>query len=114
MEKKKYRIILKSNEENYDFIVIGTKENNIITYSEKFNIVTNVEFNITNLILNRDNKDLIMNFDFYNKKGTIYIKELSKELNVIIEIKNIEKSNNKILIEYKIDNDNFIYSIEEV
>lgn len=114
MEKKKYRIILKSMEDNYDFYVIGTKENNIIIYNEKFNIVTNVEFDINKLLLKRSNKDLSMNYDFINKNGTIYIKELNKEININIDIINIEKSNNKILIEYKVDTNDFIYSIEEV
>ena len=114
MEKKKYRIILKSSEDNYNFCVIGNNDNNIITYNEKLNIVTNVIFDINNLILKRENKDLFMNYNFKSKKGNIYIKELNKELNIDIEIIKIEKSNNKIQIEYKIDNDKFIYSIMEV
>ena len=58
-----------------------------------------------------------MNYEFNEKektKGLISIKELNKSIELIIKTNKIIRNKNNLLIDYDIDNNNFIYEIEEI
>ncbi len=109
--KKKISVKIKNEEQilrkEYQAIFLEDKE---IKYLEDKN--TKVSFHLEKLLLKRENQDLKMEYDFKNKKGTIYLKEYKKFLEIIIDVKKIEQLMNQILIEYKIENNNFSYLIK--
>lgn len=109
--KKKISVKITNEEQilknEYQAIFLEDKE---IKYLEDKN--TKVNFNIEKFILKRENNDLKMKYSFKEKKGTIYLKAYKKYLDVCIEVIKIKKEENRILIEYKIENNNFSYLIE--
>ena len=109
--KKKISVKIKNDEQilknEYQAIFLEDKE---IKYLEDKN--TKVSFNMDSFILKRENNDLKMEYFFKEKKGTIYLKEYKKYLDIRIEVIKIEKEENKILIEYKIENNDFSYLIK--
>ena len=107
--QKKAKISLKTKEEILNY----SKEINII--NNKINYMeddTNVLFDMNKKLLIRENKDIYMEYDFSNKKGYFYIKELRCEASVIINIEKITIEDNLIEIVYNIDNNNYFYKIE--
>lgn len=91
-------------------IVNSTINNDIIKYNEIDN--TKVSYDLNKNILERDNDDLHMIYDFNNKKGTILIKEMNRELELSIENINIERDKNNIKVNYSIENNDYIYELE--
>lgn len=115
MPKKKFSITIE-NDESINHINVSAilKEDEII-YKETDGTLTN--FNYKHNILTRENKDLKMKYRFLENttsEGTIEVKELQKEINVMIETGNIIRNKNNIEIEFKIEDNNFIYRIEEI
>lgn len=105
MEKRKVKITIISEESKQEYTTIGSydKEKEILTYQEKQDIVTDVEVNIKEKMLIRDNKDLNMKYLFaLNKETTnkIYLKELDKNLDIKIKTTKYNYDNKKIEIEY--------------
>ena len=107
--QRKAKISLKTKEETINYSTEIDIKNNKINYMED---ETNVLFDMNNKLLVRDNKDIYMEYDFSNKKGFFYIKELRCEASVIIDIEKIVIEDNLIEIIYNIDNNNYFYKIE--
>lgn len=115
MPKININVSISNNEIEDSYKLVSIISNNIIKYKEKDN--TKVLYNLDNNTLIRENDTLRMEYLFDNLKktvGTIYLKDLKRTINIDIETKKIEKINNNINIEYKIDNDIFKYRIEEI
>ena len=93
-------------------IVNSTINNDIIKYNEIDN--TKVSYDLNKNILERDNDDLHMIYDFNNKKGTILIKEMNRELELSIENIDIERNKNNVRVSYTIENNDFLYELEEL
>ena len=55
-----------------------------------------------------------MIYDFNNKKGTILIKEMDREIELLIENIDIERNKNNVRVNYSIENNDFIYELEEL
>jgi len=91
-------------------IVDSNIDNNIIRYMEPDN--TNVSYDLDKNILERDNEDIHLIYDFTNKTGSILVKEMDKELELSIENVLIERNNNNVRVNYSIENDDFIYEVE--
>ncbi len=86
-----------------------------IIYKEKDDTLTHFNYEKNSLV--RENKDLIMNYTFIeNQKteGTIKVKEFNKKIKVFIETKEIKKENHDIEIEFIVEDNHFIYRIEEI
>lgn len=110
--KIKIQVTIQNKEQkiNEEYKAIYIEQDKIIKYLEKEN--TKVEFDIKELILKRENDDLKMLYDFKKKIGSIYIKELKKILDVEIKHIEIKQKENQIKIQYRIEQDLFIYSIQ--
>ena len=106
MPKIKVRIDTTEN------IVDYTIDSEVINYKEIDNTV--VYYDLKNNILIRDNDDLHMIYDFNNKKGTILIKEMDRELELSIENIDIERNKNNVRVNYTIENNDFLYELEEL
>lgn len=106
MPKIKVRI------DNTENIVDYTIDSEVINYKELDNTV--VYYDLKNNILIRDNDDLHMIYDFNNKKGTILIKEMDRELELSIENIDIERNKNNVRVSYTIENNDFLYELEEL
>lgn len=106
MPKIKVRIDTTEN------IVDYTIDSEVINYKEIDNTV--VYYDLKNNILIRDNDDLHMIYDFNNKKGTILIKEMDRELELSIENIDIERNKNNVRVSYTIENNDFLYELEEL
>lgn len=78
---------------------------------------TKVNFNYTNNELLRENKEIKMKYLFSEKKettGTIYLKDIKKNIDIPIKTSKIKRKNNSIHIEYTINNNKYYYEIEEI
>lgn len=84
---------------------------NKIKYQE--NDVT-VVFDYNNKKLIRENNDYKIEFFFEDKLLKILIKELDNYLEKDIKVEKIHIKNNNIKIEYKIDEDKYLYSLEVI
>lgn len=115
MSKIKIKVTIKNKEVESSYETTGIIQDNELKYMEENN--TKVTFNYTNNHLIRINEELRMDFIFDKNKttqGTITIKELDKDLKVSIKTNKIEKENNNVLIEYSMEEDKFLYRIEEI
>lgn len=104
--------------ENIDYTLKGkyNKEKEEITYYEQDELNTKVKFNYENNMLIRENKNLYLEYKFINNeetKGKIYIKELNKQYEILINTKSIKRDKNNIEIEYILENINYKYIIRE-
>lgn len=104
MPKIKVRI------DNTENIVDYTISDEVINYKEIDN--TTVYYDLNNNILIRDNNDIHMIYDFNNKKGNILIKEMDRELELLIENIDIERNKNNVKVSYSIENNDFLYELE--
>jgi hypothetical protein len=96
--------------DNTENIVEYSIDSSVINYKELDN--TNTYYDLENNILIRDNDDLHMIYDFNNKKGTILIKELEREIEVLIDNIDIERNKNNVRVSYSIENNDFLYELE--
>jgi len=109
------KISISNNETTENYETKAIIQNNIIKYKEKDNTI--VKYNLEENILNRENTKLRLNYIFKLKNNTIgkiFSKELNKEVSINIFTNKIQRKYNNIIIEYEIDNINFIYRIEEI
>lgn len=101
---------LKVRIDNTENIVDYSIDSEVINYKEIDN--TTVYYDLNNNILIRDNDDIHMIYDFNNKKGTILIKEMDRELELLIENIDIERNKNNVKVSYSIENNDFLYELE--
>lgn len=115
MSKIKVAITINNNETSKKYETTAILDGNILKYKEED--TTTVIYNYKNNELLRENNDLRLNIIFQKNKetkGNMYIKDIDKELNISVNTKKIIKRNNNIEIEYYIDNNHFLYRIEEI
>lgn len=110
MPKIKINVKLCNKEEKREWNVVGIIQEKILKYKEDDTIVT---LDYEKHILNRDNKELKMVYNFKKKQGTITIKENNQIIEIPIETKNIKRKGNDIRIEYQIEDEVFIYQVKE-
>lgn len=110
--KIKLKTKIKNNEKTVEEEInaIYQEEKNKINYLEENS--TKVEFDITKMLLKRENKELKMEYDFSKRKAKIYIKDLDRYMDILLDVKNLKQEEAKIEIEYIIEEQTFIYSIE--
>lgn len=111
--KTKSTISIISNTDKITYKVDLEIKNNKINYKEnKDNTITEVLYDRKNKILIRDNKEMYMEYDFNMNNASIYIKDLKKEINLDIKVKKIKDTNNKIDIEYILNDELYKYVID--
>ena len=102
----KIKVIIDNAENIVDCSIIDE----VIKYNELDN--TSTYYDLKENILIRDNDDIHMIYDFNNKKGSILIKEMDRELELSLENVDIERNKNNIKVNYSIENNDFIYELE--
>lgn len=108
----KIKAIITTNDQKIKENVIGSFINGIISYQE--NSKTDVYLDINKNELIRENEQMLMKYIFdenRRSKGLINIKDINKELEVDIETLKLNKKDNYYYIEYKIEEDKFIYEL---
>lgn len=78
---------------------------------------TKVILNLKNSSLIRENDKLRMNYLFKKNKetkGNVFFKEYQKSIDIILKTTSIKKKNKNIEIRFTIENDEFLYRIEEI
>lgn len=113
MNQKKIKVTLQTPEESFEYNCLGymNEESTEVSYVEKDDEKTFTSFNYVNNVLKRDNNSIYMEYDFDKGKGKILFKEFNKELEVDLEVKNLEKTEENILIEYLNNGDLCTYNL---
>ena len=112
MPRLNIKVTVINDEETQEFITNAIIQDEILKYKERDN--TTVIYDYKNNSLFRENNELRMDYSFNSGKGNIFIKGLNKKLNIKIKTKKIERKINIIEIEYVIENNNFLYKVEEI
>ncbi len=112
MDKIKIKAIITTNDETIQENTFGSFVSGIISYKESDN--TCVYLDITKNELIRENDNLFMKYGFIENRrsnGMLHIKDLNKEVEVEIETQKIINQENTYYVEYKIDENKFIYKL---
>lgn len=115
MSKESIKVTIKNSENNSSFETNAIIQENIIKYKEDNNTI--VKFNYDTNELTRENSELRMNYLFSNENpttGTIFIKDLNKELELEIKTKRVQIKNSDIEIEFLVEENDFLYKIEVI
>lgn len=112
MPKKKALIRIENKEEKKEIETNVIIENNIIKYRDD-KAITKIDLNIPSIT--RDNKEYKIVYTFSeNKKtiGTITIKDIKNVIDVEIITNKIMINDDNIEIEYKMNNEKFLFKME--
>lgn len=115
MPKINIRASIESDEKSTFTTSAQLKESPKIIYYKENDTITS--FNYDKKILKRENNDFYMELSFEEDKTTIghlLVKELNQNVKVEINTSKLVIDNNNILIEYKIEENNFKYNIEVI
>ena len=115
MPKLDVLISVKSNDSNQEYKTTAILTEEIIKYKSEDN--TTEMFDYTNNKLTRENSELRMDYVFdLNKetKGTIFVKDLNRNLDVNIKTNKIERNKNDIEIEFVVEDNTIKYHIEVI
>ena len=109
------KVTIQNEEDLTEFNTQAILQDNLIKYKEDDS--TMVIYDFQNNTLLRENSDLKMNYSFsVGKKsdGVIEIRDLKRQIPIEINTKSIEHNKNNLLVEFLIENKEFIYKIEEI
>jgi len=109
------KVNIKSTDSNENYTRIAIIQDQILKYVEKEDTIT--KFDYQNNILIRENKEFKMEYLFdINKitKGTFLLKENNQIIEIPINTKELVKNKNNIKIKFEIENNQFLYEIEEI
>ena len=115
MPKIKVLVSTKSLEDNIEFETNAIQIENIVKYKENDETLTIFNYNTNELI--RENHEFKMKYIFDENKvtyGEIQIKENLQTITVPIITKKVLKKKQLTEITYEIENNQFIYRIEEL
>ena len=115
MPKLDVLISVESNDSNQEYKTTAILTEEIIKYKSEDN--TTEMFDYTNNKLTRENSELRMDYVFdLNKetKGTIFVKDLNRNLDVNIKTNKIERNKNDIEIEFVVEDNTIKYHIEVI
>ena len=117
MSKINIHTVLKTQEKTYEYNVpaIFKEDERTIIYKEQDDQRTKTSFNYRTKELIRENDSLKMRYIFNkekNARGTIFVKELGRSLDLIIKTTKILRCENNIEIEFLVEGQPFNYKIE--
>ena len=115
MPKIKIRVLIKNSETESSLDTMAILEEDKIKYKEDKN--TTVIWNYKDNTLLRETDQLRITYKFQEQKkteGIIEIKEYNQNIKVEIHTKKLERKKNNIKLEFKIEQDEFLYCIEEL
>lgn len=94
---------------------IYNEEKQELTYIEDDDLKTITKFNYPKKKLCRNNNDLKLIYNFEEgktTKGTITINDINRSIDINIKTKKIIEENNKIIIDFNVEENSFKYQIE--
>jgi len=115
MPKKKIKVLLQNNEEDLKLEVNAIFMDNVLIYNES--TTTKVKFYYNDNVLLRENNEIKMTYKFIKNsksEGIIFLKDLQKTIVVDLYTTKIEKRANNITVNFLIENNKFLYRIEEI
>lgn len=115
MSKIKIRILIENGKEKRRWETTAIYQDKILKYQEEDK--TKVILNLKDYSLTRENNEMKMSYLFQKNKetiGTIKIKEYYRSLDIKIKTIKLERKNNNIEIKYIVENEEFLYKIEEI
>ena len=115
MSKINIKIRIQNEEGNIDYNTQAILQEEVIKYKEPDGTMT--IFDLNRNTLERDNKDFRMHYRFIlNEKtnGSLEVKELGKIMDLQIKTNKLERKNNNIMITYEVEDNSFLYCIEEI
>ena len=113
-EKYKVSITNKEKKEEYSVELNKSTEKHMFYYKEPNKTACILDYE--NNILKRDNEEMMLEIHFIPNEKTnnkIYIKELNNSINLEIFTKEITKEEDKYIVIYESNNEEFIYKIEK-
>ncbi len=114
MPKINILVTIKNDLTDSAYTTTAIKQDSLLKYKEKDNTLVIYDYDKNSLV--RENNELRMDYVFdMNKKtdGIITIKEFNKKLSVPIITNKLERKNNNIEIEFKVEDNLFLYKVEE-
>ena len=115
MSKIKIKVTIKNNDEENIQEVNAILDENKIKYKEDKN--TTVIWNEEENTLYRETNEIIIKYLFVKGKtteGTVKLKEPPLEIKVPVHTKKLERKNHNIKVEFKVEENNMLYCIEEI
>ena len=115
MAKMKIRVLIETSSIKQKITPTAIYQDEILKYQEEDK--TKVILNLKNYSLTRENDKMKMYYLFQKDKetlGKIKIKEYDKNIDIKIKTKKLERKKNNIEIIYIIENEKFLYKIEEI
>lgn len=115
MSKIKIKVTLKNKDEENIQEQNAILEDNKIKYKEDKN--TTVIWNEKENTLYRETNELRIRYPFQEKKtteGTVELKQPPLEIKVPIHTKKLERKNHNVTIEFKVEENEMLYCIEEI
>lgn len=117
MSKINIHTKLKTQEKTYEYDIpaIFREDDGIIIYKERDEQRTTASFNYRTKELIRENDSLKMVYLFNkgkNSRGTIFVKEFGRPLDLTIKTNNIKRDGQNIEIDFSVEDQPFNYKIE--
>ena len=115
MPKMKIKVSLLNEEKKKEYETMAILHENILKYKEKDDTLVLWDYEENKLI--RENTVFRMEYVFDKTKSTtgiLEIKELNQKIILSIQTNQLERKKNDITITYKVEENVFIYHLEEV
>jgi hypothetical protein len=115
MPKLEVLVSVKNDDSNIEYKTTAILTDDVIKYKSEDN--TTEIFDYINNKLTRENNELRMDYVFdLNKetKGTVFVKDLNRELEVNVKTNKIERNKNDIEIEFVVEDNTIKYRIEVI
>ena len=115
MKKNKFHIIIKTNDIEDEYNLLGSYNNNIIEYYESNKLRSKINIDIDNKVIIKDNIDYkITLYLDKEEKGIILLKKEEKELELKLKVRTFSFKDNKLIMIYNIIDSNELveYKIE--
>jgi len=102
---------IKSSNETVEINEIGLRTKRQVTFQNKKD-QTKYHFDFNTSTLMRENDKIKMIYCFENQdESVLFIKELNRKIVLPIEIKRIEKGKNTFLVEYMLEEESFLFTL---
>lgn len=113
----KVRLVSNENTIEYQTKCILNKKDNTLKYIENDDLNTIAVFNLNDYTLTRRNSNMRLRYTFIENettKGEVEINDLSSLVTLDIKTHNIKKDENKLSIEFEVEDEQILYDIEVI
>ena len=111
MPKIKIKVDIKNEEKTDSFQTQAIIANRQIKYIEPSKTIVILDYE--KQYLYRENDSIRMNYNFKEEQAFIELKDYNRKMQVPLKTRKYEKKDNDVKIEFLIDNQLFLYQVEE-